>query len=238
MSKSLKIMCLYPNEMNIYGDHGNLLTLKRRAEWHGFEVEEVHHEPGHALDQAADIIIGGGGQDSGQDKIKDDLIKNGPVLRKMAADGAPMLLICGLYQLFGHYFETNSGHRIDGIGLFDAWTKAGPERLIGNIVIETDLGEIVGYENHSGLTHLNPGQTAFGRVKKGAGNNGRDKTEGARIHNAFGSYLHGPILPKNPALADELIRLAAMKKYGRFKPVKIDDSVTNKARTIAAKRPR
>jgi CobQ-like glutamine amidotransferase family enzyme len=236
--KTLKIMCLYPAEMNIYGDHGNLLTLQKRAAWHGLATEYVRHEPNRTFDHTADIILGGGGQDSGQDKIQADLLKNGAALRDMAAAGVPMLMICGLYQLFGHYFETHAGHHIDGIGLFDAWTKAGARRLIGNIVTRTDLSEIVGYENHSGLTHLGTGQAAFGRVVKGAGNNGQDKTEGARVHNVFGSYLHGPILPKNPRLADELIRLAATRKFGDFTLREIDDSIANMAHQIAATRPR
>jgi CobQ-like glutamine amidotransferase family enzyme len=249
--KSLKIMCLYPREMNIYGDHGNLLTLQKRAELHGFKTEYIQHEPGRKFDETADIILGGGGQDSGQDQIKDDLIKNGDKLRQMAKNGTPMLVICGLYQLFGHYFETNSGHHIDGISIFDAWTKAGPTRLIGNIITEvtlpchsgldpesSQLFEVVGYENHSGLTYLNKGQQPFGKVVKGAGNNGEDGTEGARTNNVFGSYLHGPILPKNPALADELIKIAAIKKYGQFSPRQIDDRLARKAHNIAATRPR
>jgi CobQ-like glutamine amidotransferase family enzyme len=246
--KTLKIMCLYPNEMNIYGDHGNLLTLQKRAQWHGFDTEYIQHEPGKKFDSTADIIIGGGGQDSGQDKIQADLLKNGSALRELADKGTPMLVICGLYQLFGHYFETHAGHHIDGIGLFDAWTTAGPTRLIGNVIIEAVIAsdseaiqnkiEIVGYENHSGLTHLNKNQSAFGRVVKGDGNNGSDGTEGARVNNVIGSYLHGPILPKNPQLADELIKIAATNKFGQFTPRKIDDSLATKTHNIAATRPR
>jgi CobQ-like glutamine amidotransferase family enzyme len=224
--------------MNIYGDHGNLLTLQKRCQWRGIKTEYISHEPGQKFDNSADIILGGGGQDSGQDKIQVDLLKNGSKLRHMADDSVPMLLICGLYQLFGHYFETNAGHHIDGIGLFDAWTKAGPTRLIGNIITETDLGEIVGYENHSGLTYLNKGQASFGRVIKGAGNNGSDGLEGARTKNTFGSYLHGPILPKNPALADELIRLALIRKYGEAKLSNLDDQLAHQAHNSAASRPR
>jgi CobQ-like glutamine amidotransferase family enzyme len=236
--KTLKIMCLYPNEMNIYGDHGNLLTLQKRAEWHGYKIQYIQHEPGKKFDTSVDIILGGGGQDSGQDKIQNDLLKNGSKIKMLAEAGVPMLVICGLYQLFGHYFETNAGHHIDGIGLFDAWTKAGPVRLIGNVVAETDFGEVVGYENHSGLTHLNKGQLPFGKILRGDGNNGADKTEGARIYNVIGSYLHGPILPKNPALADELIRIAAVNKFGKFTPKTIDDQIAQKAHCIAAIRPR
>ena len=244
-------MSLYQDEMNIYGDHGNLLTLQKRCQWHGIVTEHIKHEPGKKFDRQADIIIGGGGQDSGQDKIQDDLLKNATSLRKMAADNTPMLVICGLYQLFGHYFETDAKHHIDGIGIFDAWTKAGPTRLTGNIITEASFNdpseinqnsnqnfEFVGYENHSGLTYLNKNQKPFGKVIKGAGNNGSDGTEGARTNNVFGSYLHGPILPKNPYLADELIRIAMVNKYGSFSPKKIDDSIAQKARSVAANRPR
>ena len=230
-------MTLYPDEMNIYGDNGNLLVLQKRTQWHGFDVEIVRHEVGSKFDSDVDIIIGGGGQDSGQDKITDDLLKNGNTIKKLASSGVPMLVICGMYQLFGKYFETDS-HRIDGIGLFDAYTKAGEGRLIGNVVVETEFGDLVGYENHSGLTTLGKTQKPLGVVLKGGGNNGTDKTEGARIYNVFGSYLHGPLLPKNPMLADELIKLAAINKFGEFKPQEIDDSIAIKAHDIAATRPR
>lgn len=238
MIKSLKIMVLYPEEMNIYGDYGNLLTLKRRAEWHGFKVETVLYEFGMRLPMDADIVLGGGGQDSGQEKIQDDLLKIGKPLRKMAEAGVPMLVICGMYQLFGHYFLTAAGKKIKGIGIFDAYTVAGSRRLIGNTVMKSkEMGEMIGYENHSGLTYLGDDQRSLARVTKGAGNNGQDKTEGACVHNVFGSYAHGPLLPKNPRLADELIRLAAVRKYGSFEPVNIDDSYSKMARALAKKRP-
>lgn len=234
----IRIMSLYPNEMNIYGDNGNLLTLQKRCEWRGIETEYIQHNPGKKFNNQVDIIIGGGGQDSGQNKIQDDLLKNADSIHKMAQDNTPMLVICGLYQLFGHYFETHTGHHIDGIGVFDAWTKASPSRLTGNIITETEFGETIGYENHSGLTFLNKNQQPFGKVIKGAGNNGDDGTEGARVNNVFGSYLHGPILPKNPRLADELIHQAMIKKYGSFKLKQIDNSIAEKARNINANRPR
>ncbi|MCL1963271.1 glutamine amidotransferase, partial [Candidatus Saccharibacteria bacterium] len=195
-----------------------------------------------------DIILGGGGQDSGQSKITGDLIKIGPKLQKLASDGVPMLMICGLYQLFGHYFLTKDGEKIPGVGIFDMTTTGGPKRLIGNIVTDWQGYKIVGYENHSGLTHLNDGQSPFARVISGAGNNGKDRTEGARTNNVFGSYLHGPILPKNPAFADELLRLAAARKFGITKLVPRDEAAAEKlknldeiidhAREIAMGRPR
>jgi CobQ-like glutamine amidotransferase family enzyme len=239
MKKTLKIMMLYPEEMNIYGDYGNLLTLRQRATWHGFTPQVILYEPGQKFDQSADIILGGGGQDSGQLKIQDDLLKIAPALNKMAKNGTPMLVICGLYQLFGHYFQTADGQKIQGVGIFDAHTKAGPKRLIGNIVTNSsEFGELIGYENHSGLTQLAPGQKALAKVIKGAGNNGQDQTEGARQYNVFGSYLHGPLLPKNPRLADELIRLAVIKKYGVFRAQDLDDSWAEQANQVAKKRPR
>lgn len=235
--KPLKILQLYPAEMNIYGDWGNVLTLKKRAELHGFAPEILTYEAGREFPDA-DIIVGGGGQDSGQTKIMEDLVKIGPHLKKLAADGTPMLMICGLYQLFGHYFQTADGTKIDGIGLIDAYTVAGPERLIGNMVIESDFGQVIGYENHSGKTYLQGDTKPFGRVTKGAGNNGEDGTEGARIANVIGSYLHGSLLPKNPAVADELIKQAAVLRHGAFVPHAIDDSLTDLARAAALRRPR
>lgn len=239
MKKTIKIMSLYPKEMNIYGDYGNFLTLKKRLEWNGFEVKHISHEIGQKLDESADIILGGGGQDSGQNKIQDDLLKNSKKIHRMVENGTPMLMICGMYQLFGLYFKTNKNEHIDGIGVFDAWTEAGPERLIGNIITESeDFGELVGYENHSGLTYLNKNQGAFAKVLRGAGNNGVDQSEGARSFNAIGSYLHGPVLPKNPRLADEIIKIAVTKKYGDYEFKKLDDQIAIKAHNIAATRPR
>lgn len=233
----LTILQLYPAEMNIYGDWGNVLTLAKRAEWHGFAPSILTYEPGQPFPEA-DIIVGGGGQDSGQSKITDDLLKIGPMLVDVAKTGTPMLMICGLYQLFGHYFQTSEGTRLPGIGLFDAYTVAGPSRLIGNIVIDTAFGQVIGYENHSGQTFLQGSAQPFGHVTKGAGNNGQDGSEGARVNNVYGSYLHGSLLPKNPGFADELIKQAAIKRYGSFTPAAIDDTLALKARAVALRRPR
>jgi len=141
--------------------------------------------------------------------------------------------------MFGNFFKTKDGIVIDGIGIFDLETHGGNERLIGNIVTQSnDFGEIIGYENHSGQTFLSPKTTPLGRVIKGAGNNGHDETEGARYRNVIGSYMHGSLLPKNPAIADFLIEKAVTKKYGEFTPTVIDDRFANLAREIALKRPR
>ncbi len=234
MSKQIRLLQLYPTEMNIYGDWGNALTLKKRLEWQGYNVEILEHHPGNPFPREVDIIVGGGGQDSGQDKIREDLLKIAKNLRKLADDEAPMLMICGLYQLFGRYFETAQGDRIEGIGIFGAQTVGGPKRLIGNIVTKSDLfGEIVGYENHSGLTVLDADQKALAKVTSGAGNNGKDKSEGAIYKNVIGSYLHGSLLPKNPAIADWLIEKAIVKKFGSYQPKLVDDQLAVEARKVA-----
>ena len=238
-TRRLTILQLYPRDMNIYGDHGNMLVLKRRAQWHGYQPEIIEYNPGDEFPSHVDIIIGGGGQDSGQDKIKRDLLKIGPALKKLADSGTPMLVICGLYQLFGKYFKTQDGHVIKGIDLLDVETTAGPERLIGNIVTMSEqFGEIIGYENHSGQTFLGPRAQPLGMISRGAGNNGKDNTEGARYKNVIGSYLHGSLLPKNPAIADWIIEQAAVKKFGEYSPTVIDDRFANLARQVATKRPR
>ena len=235
----LNLVWLYARDMNVYGDYGNVLTLKRRIEWHGYQVNLIEYNPGDEFPKNADIIVGGGGQDSGQDKIQQDLLKIGSRLTGLAEDNLPMLMICGLYQLFGKFFKTGDGHTIEGIGLFDAETIAGSERLIGNVVIESDtFGQIIGYENHSGQTVLGNSAQPLGQVIKGAGNNGQDASEGVIYNNVIGSYLHGSLLPKNPALADWLIEQAAMRKFGDFTPTVIDDRFASLAREAAIKRPR
>lgn len=225
--------------MNIYGDWGNVLTIKRRAEWHGYGIKLIEYNPGDTFPDSVDIIIGGGGQDSGQSIIQTDLQSIAPKLTKLAENGTPMLVICGLYQLFGNFFKTRDGITIPGIGIFNIETHGGPERLIGNIVTESEqFGQIIGYENHSGLTYLSKGVQPFGVVRKGAGNNGQDNYEGARVHNVIGSYLHGSLLPKNPAVADWLIEQACVRKFGSFEPSVINDSFADNAREVALNRPR
>lgn len=239
MKKSLRILQLYPNDMNIYGDWGNVLTLKKRIEWHGYEPELLEYNPGDSFPKDIDIIVGGGGQDSGQLVIQNDLQIIGPQLQALADQDTPMLIICGLYQLFGNFFKTKDGSVIPGVGIFDIETHAGPERLIGNIVTRSELfGEIVGYENHSGQTFLTTNVLPLGTVIRGAGNNGHDEFEGAIYNNVIGSYLHGSLLPKNPKIADWLIEKAAAKKYGEAHVSVIDDSLADAARDVAIKRPR
>ncbi len=239
MTKTLTILQLYPRDMNIYGDHGNMLVLKRRAQWHGYDPVIVEYNPGDKFPDKVDIIIGGGGQDSGQDTIQQDLLAIGPRLKKLADNDMPMLVICGLYQLFGKFFKTQDGHIINGIGLLDIETIAGPERLIGNIITHSDeFGDIIGYENHSGQTFLSDTVSPLGTVVRGAGNNGKDDFEGARYRNVIGSYLHGSLLPKNPAIADWLIEKAATNKYDEFTNGATDERFAQLAREHAMKRPR
>lgn len=234
----IRVLHLYPREMNIYGDWGNVLTVLKRLEWHGYSTEHIAHHPGKAFPDDIDIVVGGGGQDSGQLIVQEDLLKISDKLHQLAEAGVPMLVICGLYQLFGRFFKTADGKMIKGIGIFHAETHGGPERLIGNTVVESRWGDLIGYENHSGLTLLDNDQPALGRVIKGKGNNGEDTTEGAVYNNVFGSYLHGSLLPKNPALADVLVEAAVLNRFSSFEPNVIDDTFAEYARETARRRPR
>jgi len=237
--KTITILHLYSNDMNIYGDRGNALCLQRRLQWYGYEPRLIEYNQGDAFPDEVDIIIGGGGQDSGQNKIKQDLLTIGPKLRDLAEKGTPMLVICGLYQLFGKFFKTSDGETIEGIDLLDTETYGKSERLIGNIITHSEqFGDIIGYENHSGQTMLGHNVSALGRVRLGAGNNTVDVSEGARYKNVIGSYLHGSLLPKNPAITDFLIQQAVTNKYGIFTKTKIKDTYVELARKVALKRPR
>lgn len=237
--KQINIVHLYARDMNIYGDRGNVLVIKKRLEWYGYEPNIIEYNPGDTLPEQPDIIIGGGGQDSGQSKIQDDLVKIGPWLKDLCEKDTPMLMICGLYQLFGKFFKTSDGEIIQGIGLFDIETYGKSERLIGNIITHSqDFGDIIGYENHSGQTYLGHNVSALGSVVLGAGNNTDDISEGARYKNVIGTYLHGSLLPKNPKIADYLIEKAIINRYGKFIKKPIDDNLAETARDIAAKRPR
>jgi CobQ-like glutamine amidotransferase family enzyme len=236
---TLRVVQLYPRDMNIYGDWGNALVLQQRISWHGYTPELLEYNVGDPFPEDVGIIVGGGGQDSGQLVIQDDLQARSGVLKDLAEDGAPMLVICGLYQLFGHFFKTRTGAVIPGIGILDVETHGTEERLIGNVKVATpEFGEVLGYENHSGQTTLGSGVRPLGSTPKGMGNNSSDGHEGARYRNIVASYLHGSLLPKNPAIADFLIRTAAERKYGSFVPGHPDDSYAVLAREHAARRPR
>jgi lipid II isoglutaminyl synthase (glutamine-hydrolysing) len=234
MSYRLRLAHLYPEQMNIYGDRGNILTLTQRCAWRGVAVDLLPVGVGADVDWGAvDIAFFGGGQDSGQALIAADFVeRQGPALRAAVEDGLVLLSICGGYQLLGHTYVTHTGEQLPGVGVFDARTVGGETRLIGNIVVgvgDWGLGiggaepithhltpntRLVGFENHSGRTYLGPGARPLGRVLAGHGNNGEDGSEGAVYRNAFGCYMHGSLLPKNPFFADLLIGLALRRRYG------------------------
>jgi lipid II isoglutaminyl synthase (glutamine-hydrolysing) len=216
----LRLLTLYPEQMNIYADRGNILFLRRRCEWRGIGFRSEAAGPGDPVDpNAHDLVYVGGGQDRDQRIVAADMVatkREG--LAAAAADGAVVLAVCGGYQLLGHSYQLGD-ERIAGLGLADLETvrSEGP-RLIGNIVIEADLGAgpltLAGFENHGGRTHLGPAATPLGRVLRGHGNNGEDGLEGVRQGNLIGTYMHGPLLPKNAALADRLIQLALARRTG------------------------
>ena len=237
-AQKLKIAHLYPIEMNIYGDTGNVLVLRKRLEWRGIGAEIVPVGPGDELPKDIDLVVSGGGQDRGASTVEDDLQTRRKELQAMHDDGVVMLLICGTYQLFGHRFVTHKNQQIEGIGVLDIETFAGEERLIGNITTMTDFGPMVGYENHSGLTYVGNESVPLGKVVLGAGNNGQDTSEGAVSNNVFGTYLHGPVLPKNPQFADELILRALERKYGTTEVKSLDDGLEMAAHETATTRPR
>lgn len=233
----LHIIHLYPNEMNTYGDRGNLLALKRRATWHGLDPVIHYYHVGDTIPKDIDIVLGGGGQDSAQGVIQDDILRIGNELHRLAGKGVPMLLVCGAYQLFGKRFITSDGQEIKGIAVFDVETLASPKRLVGNIAIETtDFGTLYGFENHSGRTVLGQGQAAFGTVIRGNGNNGSDKTEGARINNTIGTYMHGPLLPNNPRLTDNLLQVALRRRGIEYELKTLDDHLAEQTAKNARNR--
>jgi lipid II isoglutaminyl synthase (glutamine-hydrolysing) len=216
----LRVLALYPDQMNIYADRGNILLLQRRCEWRGIDFSYAAAGPGESLDPAAhDLLYLGGGQDRDQQAVAADMVQTKrDALRSAVDDGVVLLAVCGGYQLLGHSYQLGE-ERLPGLGLADLETVREPgERLIGNVAIEADLGAgprtIAGFENHGGRTYLGEGAEPLGRVLKGFGNNGVDGFEGVRRGNMIGTYLHGPLLPKNAWLADRLISLALGRRYG------------------------
>jgi lipid II isoglutaminyl synthase (glutamine-hydrolysing) len=211
---TLRVCSLYPELMNIYADRGNIAVLRARCEWRGMGFELAASSLGEPLDpDGHDLIYMGGGQDRDQEAVALDMTETKrEALHAAAGCGAVVLAVCGGYQLLGTGYQLGD-HELPGVGLVDLRTvrEEGP-RLIGNCAIEADLGTgprtIAGFENHGGRTYLGEGEQPLGRVLKGHGNNGRDSTEGVRRGNVIGTYLHGPLLPKNVWLADRLIELA------------------------------
>lgn len=228
--KNLKISIahLYPKLLNLYGDMGNIITLKKRCEWRGIDVEFEEINVGDRI-KDHDLYFIGGGQDKQQEEVAGELYSHKSELHRQRNEGAVFLGICGGYQLFGHYYQPHDKDKLLGISLLDAYTVAGKKRFIGNVTIKTDFlnpNTLVGFENHSGLTYLQGETKPLGQVVVGNGNNGKDGFEGGRYMNVFGTYLHGSLLPKNPHFADYLIELALEKRYGeKFKLSPLDDKL-------------
>jgi hypothetical protein len=237
----LKLIHLYPDAMNLYGDFGNILTLKKRCEWRGIHFEVQNVGAGDPVDWGSvDLIFLGGGQDRGQELIASDLQSRGKEIKDAVEDGVSGLLVCGGYQLFGQYFQTSEGNKIPGIGVLPAHTVAGPVRMIGNLVGKHSLPlippTIVGFENHSGETMLDKDAIPLAQVVRGYGNNREGKTEGIVYKNLIGTYCHGSLLPKNPHLADHLIRMALDRRFGRADLSELDDNIELAAHHAAIKR--
>jgi CobQ-like glutamine amidotransferase family enzyme len=238
--RALRLAHLYPDIMNIYGDRGNVIALRHRCERRGIAFEVVDVSVGDAFAPGAfDLLHVGGGQDREQRRIAEDLQDKGDALRAAADAGMPMLAVCGGFQLFGQRYVDHEGGVIPGIGVFDLETRhPGPlaDRCIGDVVLQTEYGEVVGFENHGGRTYLSPGQESFGRVVRGFGNNAEDGREGARRGNVVGTYLHGSLLPKNPAVADALILAALRRKYGETAELPpLADEAESRAHAVAVR---
>jgi CobQ-like glutamine amidotransferase family enzyme len=236
----LRVLSLYPEQMNIYADRGNIVFLQRRCEWRGIGFSHSGAGPGDPVDPAAhDLFYIGGGQDRDQRMVAKDMVASKrEALATAVDDGAALLAVCGGYQLLGESYEMES-ETLPGLHLADLRTvrEAGP-RLIGNVAIEVDLGDgprlLAGFENHGGRTYLGDTATPLGRVVEGYGNNGVDGREGVHRDNLIGTYLHGPLLPKNAWLADHLIALALERRYGTRPELEpLDDSFEDAAHASA-----
>lgn len=239
MNSELKISVghLYPKQLNLYGDMGNIIALKKRCVWRGIDFEYNEINPGDKI-PSCDLYFIGGGQDKEQTEVAKFLYEQKDFLIEKRDEGAVFLGICGGYQLFGHYYQPFEGDRLSGISLLDAYTVAGKKRFIGNVTARTAFlspSTLVGFENHSGLTYIQGDTKPLAILTVGNGNNGEDNTEGARFKNVFGTYLHGSLLPKNPHLADHLITLALETRYAdaiELRP--LDDKLEHIAHRAAA----
>jgi lipid II isoglutaminyl synthase (glutamine-hydrolysing) len=234
VTPTLRVCALYPELMNIYADRGNIAILRARCEWRGLGFQLASSTVGEGLDaDAHDLFYIGGGQDRDQAAVAHDMVATKrDALRRAHARGRVVLAVCGGYQLLGHSYRFGE-EEIPGVGLVDLHTVRGDgERLIGNCAIESDLGTgprvIAGFENHGGRTYLGAGERPLGRVLRGHGNNGEDGLEGVHRDHVIGTYLHGPLLPKNVWLADRLIELALDVELSR-----LDDAVEDAAHASA-----
>jgi lipid II isoglutaminyl synthase (glutamine-hydrolysing) len=239
----LRTLWLYPDHMNIYADRGNIAVLERRCAWRGIQFSLARCGPGDRFDPAGhDLLYVGGGQDRDQALVAHDLVdtKREAIETALGRDAA-MLAVCGGYQLLGHSYELPGGESLPGLGVVDLRTVREPgRRLIGNVVIEADLGagtkRLAGFENHGGRTYLGSDEQPLGRVSSGFGNNGKDGYEGVRRGRLVGTYLHGPLLPKNAWLADVLIGWALEARYGeRPDLAALDDRLEERAHDCAVR---
>lgn len=235
----LNICHLYPDLLNVYGDVGNILILKHRAEKRGIKVNLINLSLNDEFDaENTDILFFGGGQDFEQSIVSDDLktIKR-PMLKKYIEDEKVVIAICGGYQLLGNYYMAPNGEKIEGLGILDIYTESGENRFIGNTVIyNEEFNETyVGFENHSGRTYIN-GLKPLGKCLHGYGNNGEDGYEGCIYKNTYCSYFHGSLLSKNPELADRFLKIALEKKYGSIDLKALDDTLELKAKNVIINR--
>ncbi len=229
---NIRIAHIYPDMLNLYGDRGNIVVLTRRMELRGISVHTDLITMSRSFNaDDYDLLFIGGGQDFEQDVLLDDLKKGKDTQIKKAVDsGIVVLAICGGYQMLGKYYKTYDGKVLDYIGALDFYTEGREDRMIGNYAFKTSEGfEIAGFENHSGRTYLGSGVKPLGKIIKGYGNNGEDSTEGVRYKNTFGTYSHGPVLPKNPQFADLLISKALQRKYGVLQLPPLNDDFERKA---------
>ena len=236
----LEIAWLYSDLMNIYGDRGNIITLTQRCKWRGIEANVTELSVGDPIDPARyDFYFFGGGQDKEQETVAADLEgSKGAALREAVGGGAVVLTVCGGYQLVGHYYRPFDGPELPGVGILDVTSEAGNNRSIGNVIVETEFGELVAFENHSGKTILGSQARPLGRSIVGYGNDGTSGYEGAIQGNVYGCYLHGSLLPKNPHFADKLIVDALHRNYGPQELSPLDDSQEWAAHHAAAQRAR
>lgn len=228
----IRIAHLYPDMLNLYGDRGNIIALTERMKARNIDVVTDQITMGRSFNSDDyDILFVGGGQDFEQDVLLDDLKKGKDIEIKRAIENSKVFLaICGGYQMLGKYYKTYDGKMLEYMGALDFYTEGKEERMIGNYAFKTKEGiEVVGFENHSGRTYLGKNIEPLGKMIKGYGNNGEDGTEGVRYKNTFGTYSHGPILPKNSRFADLLIAKALENKYGKTELLPLDDTLEIKA---------
>lgn len=235
----INICHLYPDILNLYGDRGNIIAMKRRLEWRGIKANVTGinvNQPFNWRDY--DIFFIGGGQDFEQGILMKDInAGKGDAIKEAVEAGKVFLAICGGYQLLGKYYDTWDGKRMDFIGAIDIYTKGDKDRMIGNYMFQTEDGTVVvAFENHSGRTFLGKEVKPLGKVLHGGGNNGQDGTEGARYKNVFGTYGHGSLLPKNPALCDQLLQIAVQAKYPGLTLQPLEDTFEQEANRYMAER--